>query len=71
MKVSCGARGEARAADAHAIVAALDFKLRNSRFRCQIDQLTDFIDSHQSISLTYFRRSIVHAQAMRILAPAG
>ena len=50
-------RWETRAADAHAIVPALHLELRNSRFRCQIDQLTDFIDGHQWISLTYFRRS--------------
>ena len=44
------------APDAHAVVPALHFQLRNSGFRCQIDQLTDFIDCHQWISLAYFAR---------------
>ena len=48
--------GESRPADAHAIVPALHFQLRNSCFRSQIDQLTDFIDGHQWNSLAYFAR---------------
>ena len=44
--------GEGRTPDANAAISALHFKLRNSRFGCQIDQLTNFINCHQWISLT-------------------
>ena len=51
-------RSERGAADAHAVVPTLDFQFRNAGFRRQGDQFTDFIDSHQWISLTEVRLSL-------------
>ena len=45
-------RGEAGAADAHAVFAALHFQFRDPGFAGQGDQFSDFIDCHQWISLT-------------------
>ena len=45
-------RAENRAANPHAIIAALDLQLGNPGFRRQGDQLSDLINGHQWFSLT-------------------